>query len=172
MQSIDYPISIYEHIVWIAEIDECDSNPCQNGGLCEDLVASYNCRCPETFFGRNCEIGIVPSFGTVLSPSALSSSFCVTYLVSGRFTLNAPTQIENIMNCLNGGRLVRTESYEECVCTEHFYGELCQNGWFKYTLAACWSVVVRSGHWSVCEISNYAGRHDTRSIISQFPLIG
>ena len=28
-------------------IDECESQPCQNGGWCEDGRASYTCHCPE-----------------------------------------------------------------------------------------------------------------------------
>ncbi|XP_037384509.1 coagulation factor VII [Talpa occidentalis] len=35
--------------------DQCASNPCQNGGSCEDQLQSYLCFCPEDFEGRNCE---------------------------------------------------------------------------------------------------------------------
>ncbi|XP_041620775.1 protein crumbs homolog 1 isoform X2 [Vulpes lagopus] len=38
------------------DIDECSSNPCQNGGTCENLSGHYTCRCPfdnhsGTFYG-------------------------------------------------------------------------------------------------------------------------
>lgn len=42
------------------DIDECSSNPCQNGGTCENLPGHYTCHCPfdnhsGTFYGgRNC----------------------------------------------------------------------------------------------------------------------
>ena len=36
------------------EIDECASNPCQNGGTCIDQVNSYSCECPHDFYGHNC----------------------------------------------------------------------------------------------------------------------
>uniref|UniRef100_A0A8P0SQT6 Protein crumbs homolog 1 n=1 Tax=Canis lupus familiaris TaxID=9615 RepID=A0A8P0SQT6_CANLF len=42
------------------DIDECSSNPCQNGGTCENLSGHYTCRCPfdnhsGTFYGgKNC----------------------------------------------------------------------------------------------------------------------
>ena len=55
------------------EINECDSNPCQNNGTCHDLLNDYRCQCKykvekvpggtnrtfETGFrGKNCEIDI------------------------------------------------------------------------------------------------------------------
>ncbi|XP_078088504.1 coagulation factor VII-like [Mustelus asterias] len=35
--------------------DQCASNPCQNGGMCQDLFQRYLCTCPENFEGWNCE---------------------------------------------------------------------------------------------------------------------
>lgn len=35
--------------------DQCASNPCLNGGSCEDQLQAYICFCPEGFEGRNCE---------------------------------------------------------------------------------------------------------------------
>ena len=39
------------------DINECDSNPCQNGGNCNDAVASYSCVCMAGYEGHDCEIG-------------------------------------------------------------------------------------------------------------------
>lgn len=38
--------------------DECDSNPCLNGGTCTDALNGYVCSCPILFGGIHCEIGI------------------------------------------------------------------------------------------------------------------
>uniref|UniRef100_A0A8D2L3Y9 Sushi, nidogen and EGF like domains 1 n=1 Tax=Varanus komodoensis TaxID=61221 RepID=A0A8D2L3Y9_VARKO len=38
-----------------AEIDECRSDPCKNGGTCKDQPGSFNCHCPEGFIGTQCE---------------------------------------------------------------------------------------------------------------------
>lgn len=37
------------------EIDECESSPCLNGGICVDKLAAYACVCAVGFTGTNCE---------------------------------------------------------------------------------------------------------------------
>ncbi len=39
------------------EIDECQSDPCQNNGTCTDGLNGYNCTCVPEFFGQHCENG-------------------------------------------------------------------------------------------------------------------
>ena len=38
--------------------DECDPNPCRNGGVCSNRPGEYSCTCPPTFVGRNCESAV------------------------------------------------------------------------------------------------------------------
>lgn len=38
-----------------ADINECERDPCKNGGICTDLVANYSCECPGEYMGRNCQ---------------------------------------------------------------------------------------------------------------------
>uniref|UniRef100_A0A8C3JKX8 Coagulation factor VII n=1 Tax=Calidris pygmaea TaxID=425635 RepID=A0A8C3JKX8_9CHAR len=35
--------------------NQCDSNPCQNGGSCDDQFQDYVCRCPAEYEGKSCE---------------------------------------------------------------------------------------------------------------------
>lgn len=37
------------------DINECDSNPCLNGGSCDDHIASYTCRCVTGYSGLRCQ---------------------------------------------------------------------------------------------------------------------
>ncbi|CAM9812022.1 unnamed protein product, partial [Chrysoparadoxa australica] len=39
-------------------IDECASNPCQNGGNCIDGINSFTCECASGFEGPSCAINI------------------------------------------------------------------------------------------------------------------
>lgn len=41
------------------EIDECVSQPCQNYGICKNLVNDYECECPSDYRGKNCQEEIV-----------------------------------------------------------------------------------------------------------------
>lgn len=36
------------------EIDECMSQPCENGARCTDLINDFRCDCPRGFFGKRC----------------------------------------------------------------------------------------------------------------------
>ena len=37
------------------DIDDCQSEPCQNNGTCHDLVNDYRCDCVAGFNGTNCD---------------------------------------------------------------------------------------------------------------------
>ncbi len=39
----------------IPDINECSSNPCQNGAECIDAVNMYTCSCPDSYEGTHCE---------------------------------------------------------------------------------------------------------------------
>lgn len=40
------------------EYNECESNPCQNGGECIDHIGSYECHCTNGFTGSRCQIKV------------------------------------------------------------------------------------------------------------------
>ena len=40
-----------------SDINECDSSPCLNLGVCVDQVNAYNCTCAAGYTGEQCETG-------------------------------------------------------------------------------------------------------------------
>ena len=44
----------YEFRDCAGDIDECDVNPCQNGGTCTDLINGYTCECAAGYNGTDC----------------------------------------------------------------------------------------------------------------------
>ena len=74
----------------LADIDECDSNPCVNNGTCIDGVNGFTCNCTREFGGDRCEIGweiiaflrqSTPAFLIILKP-------CVVRLLSWKCRCN------------------------------------------------------------------------------------
>ena len=48
-----------KHLMLISkslDIDDCKDKPCNNGGTCQDGIASYACVCPLGFKGTDCEL--------------------------------------------------------------------------------------------------------------------
>ena len=39
------------------DINECNSDPCQNGATCTDEVNGYACGCADGYTGTLCETG-------------------------------------------------------------------------------------------------------------------
>ena len=39
------------------DLDECESDPCENGGDCHNGNNAYSCRCMPGYTGTNCETG-------------------------------------------------------------------------------------------------------------------
>ncbi|XP_040010635.1 EGF-like repeat and discoidin I-like domain-containing protein 3 [Xiphias gladius] len=58
-------------------INECERDPCKNGGICTDLVANYSCECPGEYMGRNCQYkcsGALGMEGGIISNQQITAS--------------------------------------------------------------------------------------------------
>ena len=44
-----------KQVVFVVDINDCSSNPCENNGLCTDDVNRYTCTCPAGYTGTDCE---------------------------------------------------------------------------------------------------------------------
>ncbi len=45
----------FNFIPHVAEVDECDSDPCLNGATCLDELDGYTCSCASGNYGTHCE---------------------------------------------------------------------------------------------------------------------
>ena len=57
-------MNIYTYKLFL-DVDECESNPCKNGGICEDGTNSYTCICLPGYTGHDCETGSMIKLKTV-----------------------------------------------------------------------------------------------------------
>ena len=48
-------VSIHVNFFDMLDINDCESNPCKNGGMCTDGVADYTCNCAAGYTGKDCE---------------------------------------------------------------------------------------------------------------------
>ncbi|KAH0948163.1 hypothetical protein HN011_006977 [Eciton burchellii] len=117
--------------------NECQSNPCQNGGTCEDLYDGYQCHCTSNWEGPNCLTDVnecARFFGTDLG--CQNRATCRNLLGSyrcdclpGWFGLHC-TQKTSICNTENSEALCG----EHGVCVEKSgsslgYTCICDQGW-------------------------------------------
>lgn len=49
--------TVTDLLVNVADINECESLPCQYGSTCLDGMSAYECKCVDGYIGINCEIG-------------------------------------------------------------------------------------------------------------------
>jgi len=55
---LEHPLIILQYVSGLqcdVNINDCESNPCQNGGNCTDHVNFYTCQCPHPYEGTNCQ---------------------------------------------------------------------------------------------------------------------
>ena len=51
---------LFGYISYLLDLDECSSDPCQNGGSCLDRVNTFICECTDMWQGVFCETEVIP----------------------------------------------------------------------------------------------------------------
>lgn len=65
-------------LLFYLDLNECDSNPCMNGGVCTDGPDSFSCACPDAWTGLRCETGMADIASTNLhSKVYIPVVFCI-----------------------------------------------------------------------------------------------
>eukprot|EP00057_Strongylocentrotus_purpuratus_P032395 XP_787484.3 PREDICTED: fibropellin-3 [Strongylocentrotus purpuratus] len=113
-------------------IDECGSEPCQNGGVCLDGVSGYECQCNDMFRGTNCEslsnacIGSQPcDNGAACMADANGLNMCVCQ-PGFEGDLCEVAINECVSNpCANNGVCIDSLNRYVCVCKTGYTGDDC-----------------------------------------------
>nr|XP_055027123.1 hyaluronan-binding protein 2-like isoform X4 [Misgurnus anguillicaudatus] len=120
---------------WLFELQDmrgkCTSNPCQNGGTCEQKKDKYKCKCTENFRGRRCErrksICSRGICGVGLCLLTLSPPYykckCIPPFAPPNCKIPSPCTPNP---CQNNGTCVKDEEDFDCVCEGDFKGKYCQ----------------------------------------------
>ncbi|KAJ8359975.1 hypothetical protein SKAU_G00165000 [Synaphobranchus kaupii] len=117
--------------VWCElDIDECSSDPCQNGGKCMDGPDHYRCMCPPGFMGFNCEANVDEcASGPCLHGSCLDREDGYTCKCDlGWRGYRCETNINECESspCINGASCVDLVSKYACFCPQGFLGKHCE----------------------------------------------
>jgi len=53
------------------DIDDCQSSPCENGGICSDKLNDFTCSCIQGYTGKNCAEGKWDNFAICVHDDGL-----------------------------------------------------------------------------------------------------
>jgi alpha-tubulin suppressor-like RCC1 family protein len=113
-------------------INECDSNPCFNGGSCNDLVNGFSCTCTSDYSGNLCQslANVCSSNPCQNGASCLlgSQSYLCTCPAGYSGSLCQTNINECASNpCQNSGSCFDAVNSYSCTCPPGFTGSNCQN---------------------------------------------
>ncbi|BHF59444.1 Protein delta 1 [Sparganum proliferum] len=104
-----------------ASYNPCESNPCQNNGVCTPLGADFRCDCPRGWKGRQCN--------TPLSPceSAEQNLTGALILRSNSSTVVVITAAGGLSPVCNNKGICEDDKYKyKCHCITGWTGERCE----------------------------------------------
>ncbi|XP_071797497.1 uncharacterized protein [Asterias amurensis] len=132
-----YWVNLQKSVTLSNNINECDSNPCQNGGNCQDGINRYTCTCQAGWAGTvcsiylnncdsnpcqnggNCQDGI--NHYTCMCQAGWIGTFCSIISDTVSVCQSSP--------CLNNGTCFTSANLTSyfCQCQVQFTGTHCEN---------------------------------------------
>ncbi|KAM9311646.1 coagulation factor XII [Gastrophryne carolinensis] len=113
--------------------DNCEGNPCEPRGVCENTLRGYNCLCKEPYTGKDCKKD--KCFDKTLqqyfeprekwlryTPPHLEECSCGEKGITCK-TTNGKHCSDN--TCLNGGHCIQHKLGKVCGCTKEYMGPDC-----------------------------------------------
>ncbi|XP_020610476.1 sushi, von Willebrand factor type A, EGF and pentraxin domain-containing protein 1-like isoform X1 [Orbicella faveolata] len=112
------------------EINECDSNPCQDNSTCTDLIADFRCTCVPGFTGKQCEVDI----DECASFPCLNKATCkdqINYFacdcIPGFIGKTCEQEVDECESnpCINNSTCEDLVNMFKCHCEPGYVGEKC-----------------------------------------------
>ncbi|XP_074254833.1 sushi, nidogen and EGF-like domain-containing protein 1 isoform X2 [Saimiri boliviensis] len=115
------------------DVNECASQPCQNGGTCAHGINSFSCQCPAGFGGPTCETAQSPCDTKECHNGGqcrVERGSAVCACQAGYTGAACETDVDDCSSgpCLNGGSCVDLVGNYTCLCAEPFTGPHCETG--------------------------------------------
>ncbi|XP_076070857.1 uncharacterized protein LOC143042452 isoform X2 [Mytilus galloprovincialis] len=115
----------------VDDVDDCASNPCKQGGTCNNHVSRYSCTCPLSHTGKQCETEIdfcqgVPcqNGGTCIDGLFTYTCNCAEYHTGVH--CETDTKLCDGISCGNGGTCLDGVLNYTCSCPDSHTGIHCE----------------------------------------------
>lgn len=113
-------------------VDECSSNPCQNGGNCTDRVDDFECACTEGYGGSLCDVDVDECASSPCQYGGTCRQGLNYYNCTcndGTTGYNCESNIDDCQSnpCANSSTCVDGINKHDCLCAPGYTGDLCDN---------------------------------------------
>ncbi|KAI0233189.1 hypothetical protein LSAT2_016581, partial [Lamellibrachia satsuma] len=124
------------------DLDECESDPCANGGECHNGHNAYNCTCMPGYSGNNCQTDIDECASSPCRNNGTCKDLVGRYrcsCVRGFTGRNCETEIEicDSSPCKNGGNCSQNAGKYQCKCTPGYTGLNCDEDYDECSSHPC-----------------------------------
>ncbi|XP_041342887.1 sushi, nidogen and EGF-like domain-containing protein 1 isoform X6 [Pyrgilauda ruficollis] len=113
------------------EIDECQSQPCLNGGQCKDRVSAFLCLCEPGYTGYHCELEVDACESDPCQNGGECESYGGSYLCvcpEGFFGYHCETASDPCFSspCGSRGYCLPSNGTHSCTCKVSYTGKNCE----------------------------------------------